>query len=605
MAETGAVVKTVGLWPVLLFLLSLTANADQHIVNQVAPEPKSVLVVFPFDSHVSVQEGADQVFRQSMLKNSQPVQFFTEYLDLIRFPHRLHQEKLVEYLRGRYADQKIDLIVCFSFPALQFWNRYGTRLFPHTPVLFMGVEKYRLQGEPLQPSVAGLMFTFNDTLLLDTILRLHPQTRHVFLAGGTTEFERYWLTQRLCRLKGLHPELSYEDLSNLPEPSLLSKLRHLPSGSVVLFQDLYRTASGRYLQGDEGVQLICQAANAPVYGFFVNYIGKGLTGGLTINADTGGQAAALGWRLLSGESPASIGILNDANNRFLFDWRQLKRWGIVEKQLPPGSGVLFRQPSFWSLYKWRILFVAALCFTETVLLLSLLAQRKRRRKADAAVQRLSGQLIGAQEQERARIARELHDDIGQQIAALGIGLHLLETKMTETPVQARKEISKMEDKLLTLAESVRHLSHELHPAVLEYAGLSVALRAHCKEFRELTGISVNLQLQPSALELPRNIALCLYRISQESLRNAAKHAGAGYVRLCVRANHKSVELVITDDGSGFDVEAVAARPGLGLKSMAERVRLLNGSFQIDSRPRSGTVLEVRIPLQDRFAAAEC
>ena len=601
MAEIRTLLTIVRLWSTLLFLLGSAASLGRCAVGQIAPEPKSILTVFPFDSHTPVQEGADWTFRRSMLKDTQPVQFFTEDLDLIRFPDQVNQEKLFEYLHVRYAGQKINLIVCFSFPALQFWNRYGTRLFPKTPVLFMGVEKRRLQEEPLQSSMAGLTFTFNDELLLNTILHLHPQTRHVFLAGGTTKFERYWMAQRLSSLKASHPELSYEDLSNLPEPNLTSTLRHLPPGSVVLFQDLYRTASGRNLQEDEGVQLVCRAANAPVYGFFVNYIGKGLTGGLVIDPDTGGRAAAMGRRLLSGESPASVGILDSTANRFLFDWRQLKRWGIAEKQLPPGSGVLYRQPSFWSLYKWRILFVAVLCFTESVLLLGLLAQRQWRRKADAAVQQLSGQLIDAQEQERARIARELHDDIGQQVAALGIGLHMLETKMTEAPVQAREVLPKIEQRLYTLAGSIRHLSHELHPAVLEYAGLSAALRAHCAEFRELTGISVNLGFQPDPLALPRDVSLCLYRISQESLRNTAKHSGAQYVRLHVNASNSAVELVITDDGSGFNAEASAVRTGLGLKSMAERVRLLNGSFQVNSRPRFGTILKARIPLHGRLA----
>jgi two-component system sensor histidine kinase UhpB len=182
---------------------------------------------------------------------------------------------------------------------------------------------------------------------------------------------------------------------------------------------------------------------------------------------------------------------------------------------------------------WPVLLL--LLGSAVVLLLGPWAQRERCRKADAAVRQLNGQLINAQEQERARIARELHDDIGQQIAACGIGLHMLEAKMAGRPAQVREDFLKIECKLQALSQSVRHLSHELHPAVLEYAGLSAALRAHCDEFRELAGISVNLQLQPDPLALPRDVALCLYRISQESLRNTAKHAGARYVRLQVEA----------------------------------------------------------------------
>jgi signal transduction histidine kinase len=360
-----------------------------------------------------------------MLEDSRPLQFFTEYLDLIRFPSKGHEEKLTDYLWVRYAGQRIDLIVCFSFPALQFWLDYGMSLFPKSPVLFMGVEERRLQQVHLNSNFAGLTFTFNDALLLDTILRLHPQTRHIFLVGGTTEFERFWVAQRLCNLKARHSELSFEDLSLYPETRLTQKLAHLPQGSIVLFQDLYRTGSGRCLQGEDSVRLVCQAANAPVYGFFANFIGKGLTGGLLVDVNTGIRAAGMSRRLLSGENPASVGIANSENTQFLFDGRQLKRWGIRERQLPPGSVTVFKQPSFWSLYKWRIIFVVALFLVQTALLLGLLAQRTRRKRADAAVQQLNGQLIHAQEAERARIARELHDDIGQQIAMIGMGVNTL------------------------------------------------------------------------------------------------------------------------------------------------------------------------------------
>jgi len=581
-----------------IVLFSCLASVGGCLASHAAPEPKNVLLVFPFDSHVAVQESTDQIFRRAMLADSRPLQFFTEYLDLIRFPSKFHQEKLADYLHVRYEGQKMDLVVCLSFPALQFWLDYGPRLFPQTPVLFMGVEKRRLQQMQLPPSVAGLTFTFNGTLLLDTILHLHAQTRSVFLVGGTTEFERFWMAQRICDLKARHSELSFEDLSNFPETSLTEKLQHLPPGSVVLFQDLYRTASGRNLQGDDSIRLVCQA-NAPVYGFFANFVGKGLTGGLVVDVNTGVRAAAMGWQLLSGASSASVGIANSTTNQFLFDWRQLKRWGIRESQLPPGSRALFKQPSFWSLYKWQIILMIAFCLTETVLILGLLAQRARGRRADLAVRQLNGQLINAQEEERARIARELHDDVGQQIAAVGLGLNMLEAKIIEAPAKALEQLPRVEERINTLAGSIRHLSHELHPAVLEYAGLPAALRTHCAEFGELTGISVNLGFQPHPLTLPRDVSLCLYRISQECLRNTSKHSGARYVRLHVKASKSTVELVITDDGCGFDVEA--ARHGLGLKSMKERVRLLNGTLHVNSRPNLGTVLKARIPLIKQFA----
>jgi signal transduction histidine kinase len=515
---------------------------------------------------------------------------------LIRFPELSRQERTAEYLREKYANTPINLVLCFGFPALQFWQQYGPRLFPSAAVLFMGVETRRLNGFHMGLPVAGLTITFEDRKLLELALRLHPKTRHVFLAGGSTEFERYWMAERLKALHGFQANVGLEDLSSLPLPRLQQRLSHLPGDSVVLFQDLYRDAAGRYLQGDEGVHLVCKWANAPVYGFYADYLGKGLVGGRVLDIDIGPRAARLAMRLLSGESASSVGVQAADQNRYFFDSRGLKRWHIDENRLPEGSVVLFKEQSFWQLYKGRVILAALFCSLETALIIGLFAQLARRKRADFMVQRLTGELVSAQEEERARISRDLHDDLGQQLAIIGLGLSNLERQLAGSATPVHEKIAQLEERVFILASGIRHLSHELHPAVLDHAGLAAALRTHCSEFSAVSGIRVTTAIEPDRIKLPPEISLCLYRVSQESLRNVMKHSGATHVHLVVRGTEHEVGLTLEDNGTGFDA-AERAQTGIGLFSMAERVKLLHGSFQVESRPNSGTVVRVRVPLR--------
>ena len=523
-----------------------------------------------------------------MLQGQVSLQFFSEYLDLVRFPQPTHLPELANYLDHKYSDTKIDLVICFGFPALQFWLDREPRLFRNVPVLFFGVEERRLAGLQLPSNVAGLTINFDDKALLALALRLHPRTTNVFLAGGTTDFERFWISERLRTLRSYKPRLLVRDLSALPPAEMAATLGR--------FQDLYRDAAGRYYQGREAVDLVCRSSNSPVYGFYWDYVGKGLVGGRVLNIEVGNRAAKMGMHLLDGDSPALIGVHAALINLDDLDGRQLTSWHIDKALLRPGSMVLFDTPSFWDLYKWRIVAIGLFCFLETMLLFALFVQLTRRKRADFAVQRLNGQLLNAQEEERTRIARELHDDVGQQLAVIGLGLSRLRKQIVPFSPAAQERVSQLDEKVIAVADSIRHVSHELHPAVLDHAGLAAALRAYCAEFRSLSGINVVASVEPQTLTVPSDIALCLYRISQEALNNIRKHSGATDATVRLQATASAVELTVSNNGANFDVQAARARGGLGLQSMSERARSFGGTLKLESNQAAGTILAVRIPL---------
>jgi PAS domain S-box-containing protein len=219
----------------------------------------------------------------------------------------------------------------------------------------------------------------------------------------------------------------------------------------------------------------------------------------------------------------------------------------------------------------------------------LAAELGERARLQQELSSLSERMINAQEDERRRVARELHDSLGNQIAALTLGISALGR---ETGVKDTRLLAKM---LSDMAQNIREISHQLHPVMLDYAGLAPALRELCSEFGELTQIRVAVVESEELGEIPPQVALCAYRVTQEALQNIAKHSGAKVAVVSLARENGALLLTICDRGAGFDPEAVRRHRGLGLVSIRERVRLLHGSLQIDSTPGQGTTLTVNVP----------
>lgn len=213
------------------------------------------------------------------------------------------------------------------------------------------------------------------------------------------------------------------------------------------------------------------------------------------------------------------------------------------------------------------------------------------------IQSLVGRLITAQEAERTWIARELHDDTNQQLAAVSIALSGLKRRLPPDAADVHNTLAGLQQRTITLADAIRHLSHDLHPGVLQHVGLVAALRDHCTEVGSQHAIEVMLSAAADLEAIPEDIALCLYRVAQEALHNIAAHAGARQARVALRPTADGLELTIADDGQGFDLAEARRRGGLGLISLDERVRLVGGSMQINTQRQHGTELRVQIPLR--------
>ncbi len=222
-------------------------------------------------------------------------------------------------------------------------------------------------------------------------------------------------------------------------------------------------------------------------------------------------------------------------------------------------------------------------------------------RADAALsasrseaRQLAGRLLTAQEDERKRLAREMHDDVSQRLAAAAIQAGTIEQQLTG-PIPPRAALVGLREHLIALSDDVHRLSRQLHPAILDDLGLKDALRAECDRVAERGRLQVNFRCGQLPSRLPGDLALCAYRVAQEAMHNVIKHAQADRVDVTLNVDLEFLDLEVRDFGRGFNSDVRRGRSGLGLASMEERVRLVGGEILVSSSPGQGTTIQVRIP----------
>jgi PAS domain S-box-containing protein len=220
------------------------------------------------------------------------------------------------------------------------------------------------------------------------------------------------------------------------------------------------------------------------------------------------------------------------------------------------------------------------------------------RQTEAELRDLSGRLIAAQEEERSRVARELHDGLNQRMALLSIELEQLGPQI-EKPRALRQQLNKLQDEVREISADIHRLSYKLHPSKLDHLGLAAAIQSLCKELTESGKLKVDLEQKGFQSDIPKDVTLCVFRIAQEALRNCSRHSGAHSAQVFLGQAGDTLRLSVSDNGCGFDPDADQNKKGLGFISMKERLRLVDGDLQIYSKPLRGTRIEVRVPLKHK------
>jgi signal transduction histidine kinase/ligand-binding sensor domain-containing protein len=283
---------------------------------------------------------------------------------------------------------------------------------------------------------------------------------------------------------------------------------------------------------------------------------------------------------------------------YVFRVRAVSHAGVWNEA---GASLAFTvQPQFWQTWWFRLGLAGLLINLGGAAAWWQSRSRVRRalerERAAIEIRDLGGRLINAQEDARRQIARDLHDDLSQRLALLSVGLEMCGQKPPVEPKAMAERMQEFSAEVKGLSSQVHRLAHELHPAKLEQLGLAATLRGFCKELAAAHEIAIEFEPRDVPRELPDDVALCLYRITQEALQNVIKHSGATGARVELVANERELHLIVSDDGQGFDPQAKQEKGSLGIVGMRERVRMVEGHVSVHTRPGEGTRIEVRVPI---------
>jgi PAS domain S-box-containing protein len=369
-----------------LFRLILPAVLlGPHLAYGAFPSPsKKILLLYSYQAMLPANLEWDGAIR-SALKGTggHPVEFFTEFLDLSQFPDESYIHGLLNLLQIKYSSEKIDLLIPVGDLAYSFLQAHGSAISFGSPVVFCAVAKQQVESLKPPSNSSGVVAWVDVRGTLAAALKLQPETRRVVLVGGISKTDRAF--QHIAReaLRPYDGQLEVTFLTDLPMAEILRQVSSLPPQTLVIYLSMFRDSTGHDFMPWEALERLSQAANAPVYALWDTLLGHGIVGGHLMSlSEQGRLAGKMGRRVLNGEKPESIPIVYEGTNLYAFDWRQLRRWGLKESDLPPGSLVRFKEPSLWESHKREVIgTIAAFCLL-TLLTIGLLVNLGRRRLAD-------------------------------------------------------------------------------------------------------------------------------------------------------------------------------------------------------------------------------
>ncbi|HQR19256.1 MAG TPA: histidine kinase [Burkholderiaceae bacterium] len=562
---------------------------------------KRVLIIHSFGRDFAPYDAVTAAFRRELASRAKdPVIFLEAALDAGRAIDAAEEAAFVAYLKARFArPQDPDLIVTIGPPAGQFVLRHRDDLFPTAPVIWTALDARLAPASKLKPGDAVITSNLDVPRVFETMVQVLPNTTTVAVIAGDSTLEKFWQQELRSQSAFLADRVRFVWLYGLSLEQIKERVAALPADAAVFYAIFIVDAAGIPHERLDALAEIKAVSHSPIFSTFENELGTGVVGGPYLAQSRGGrEAAQAALRSLSaaGAAAPEPTVKTIGMERPIYDGRELVRWKIDESRLPPESEIRFRPLSMWQQHRAEIVVALTVIGAQALLIAALLWQSGRRRRAEREARSLGGRLISAHEDERRRLARELHDDVTQRLAALAIQATKLEGG--RPGAESRESVQSMRDQLVELSEDVHALSYRLHPTVIEDLGLVEALRAECDRVARSEPIRVNFEAGAVPAKLPSDAAVGLFRVAQAALRNVARHAKASEVRVALQSGSGRLVLAVQDNGTGFETGRKVKGASLGIASMRERMRLLDGALEVDTAPGRGTTITAWVPLPE-------
>jgi signal transduction histidine kinase len=551
------------------------------------------------------------------------IDFYQEYIDEQRFFDQKYRAALSDFIRRKYGDQRYDLIVAIGGAAVSFAADYGAELFPETPVVFYGG-----QGRA-RPNFTGVVRWRDLRSTIEVALRVQPNTKNVFVISGSSERDLEIESIAREQLQALEDRVAFTYLNGLSMNELIEKVSHLPAASIIYYLNVSGDRTGTRYSSPTVMIRVCAAANTPVYGPTDWQVNDGAFGGSVLDGDSlAKQTAEIALRVLRGEKAEDIPVAAPPPNVNMFDWRQLRRWGISEESLPPGSVVRFKELSIWEQHKGRIIGALVLIALQASLIAVLLVERKRRQRAIEALDILNIELekrVGERTSALASKTRELeaftytvaHDLKAPLRGIDGYSRLLLEDYFNTLDDEGQgflQRIRSSADQMKQLIEDLLAYSQadrrEMIARRIELQPFIEKLIEERSSELKARGINLTLELNgDSAICDPAALAQAMRNYLDNSIK-FTREATEPRIEIGSESDGRVLRLWVRDNGTGFDLKyhdqifGIFQRlhraeeypgTGIGLAIVRKAIERMNGRVWAESESGQGAMFFIEIP----------
>ena len=617
--EIGEGRLTGKVWRLCLLLSAILLF--QGIGNAAAPEAKRVMILHSVGREFRPWNEWAKAIRAELDRQSPwPLDVQEHSLIAARSPDVNPEVPFLEYLRALYAGHPPDLIIGVGAPATSFIQRHRQQLFPAVPALFTAIEARRVQPDGVTDNDAVVAVTHRFLVLFESFLKISPDTRTIAVVNGDSPNERFWRGEIERELKPLEGRIKLRWYDKLSYNETLKQLARLPPHSAIFWYQMVVDAAGIAHDGDRALTKLYNIANAPIFSHDDAFFGE-IVGG-PMHSPQGGSRTAVGVaiRILNGEKPGDIKIPPSEFAPPKYDWRQLQRWDISERLLPPGSTVYFREPTAWERYRWLIAVVGAVVLLQASLISVLLYERRRRKLAEFEARQRIAELAHVNRytlagELTASIAHELNQPLGSILVntetaalmlespALDVGeLKEILSDIRRDDQRAGEVIRRLRSLLMRAPFEARQidLNETVHEALDLVSALSHARGVLLDDV--LTGSPLlvkadNIQLQQVVINLIVNAIDAMQSLDKSQRRITVRTARDG----------EFAEIEIADHGPGIPAGKLdevfepfyTTKPngmGMGLSIARTIVEVHGGQISAENHAAHGALFRIRLPL---------